>query len=116
MDTPPKEPRKRRKGRFGNRVRSPGVLRRVAVYVAASVLIVVGVAGIVLPFLPGWPLIIVGLVLLTGVNPWVRGALHRFLNRHPRLDSGYLKLRTMFKRKKPPPLAPQCSAESPPTA
>jgi hypothetical protein len=115
MDTPPKAPRKRRKGRFGNRVRSPGVLRRVAVYAAASVLIVVGLAGIVLPFLPGWPLIIVGVVLLTGINPWVRHALHRFLNRHPRLDAAYLKLRGLFTRKPPPAVAPTSGAP-PPTA
>jgi uncharacterized membrane protein YbaN (DUF454 family) len=95
-------------------VRSAGFVRRLVVYVAAGVLIAVGLAGIVLPLLPGWPLIIVGVVLLTGVSPWVRGALHRFLNRHPRLDAGYLKIRALFTRT--PPSAASTPGDAPPTA
>jgi uncharacterized membrane protein YbaN (DUF454 family) len=88
----------------------------MGIYVLSSVCVVVGLLGIVLPFLPGWPFLIVGLVLLTSVNPWVRGALHRFLDRHPRLDEAYLRIRGAFTRKKPGVAAGGPGSGAPPSA
>jgi hypothetical protein len=111
----PREPRRRRRERFGARRRSAGFLLRMGIYVVAGVCVVIGLAGIVLPLLPGWPFLIVGLALLTSVNPWVRGALHRFLDRHPRLDATYLRVRGAFTKKKPPAGAGVPTSGAPPS-
>ena len=89
-------------------MRDPSFMRLFVVYVLAIACVLVGLAGIVLPVLPGWPFVIVGLVLLAGVNPWVRRGLHRFLNRHPKLDRAYLAIRRAPVKEKPN--APQASA------
>ena len=41
------------------------------------------------------------LVLLAGVNKRVRGWLHRFLNRHPKVDRVYLAIRRAPVKEKP---------------
>jgi uncharacterized membrane protein YbaN (DUF454 family) len=84
---------KKRKHRFAAFRRDRGFVARLALTVLAAICLVVGVAGIVLPLLPGWPFIAVGLVLLAGVDRRLRRWLHRFLNRHPKIDHVYLKIR-----------------------
>lgn len=39
--------------------------------------VILGVAGIVLPILPGAPLLLAGLVLLSADHRWARDCLHR---------------------------------------
>jgi uncharacterized membrane protein YbaN (DUF454 family) len=41
------------------------------------VLLILGVAGLVLPFLPGTPLLIAGLVMLSAEHRWARNCLLR---------------------------------------
>lgn len=54
--------------------------------VAGVVLIVLGVPGLVLPFLQGVLMIVAGLVLLSSASPRVRRALEKARERHPALD------------------------------
>jgi hypothetical protein len=51
--------------------------RRIGVTVGGFVLLIVGLAGLVLPILPGIPLIIAGLALLASEYAWARRALER---------------------------------------
>jgi uncharacterized membrane protein YbaN (DUF454 family) len=61
----------------------------------------VGVLGIVLPILPGWPFILVGLAILTTLSPGLQRAWHRFLRRHPRLRSRLRRKRSAEGRRSP---------------
>jgi uncharacterized protein (TIGR02611 family) len=49
--------------------------KRVGVSVVGSVLILVGIAGLALPVLPGWLLIIAGLAVLSTEYAWAERAL-----------------------------------------
>lgn len=49
--------------------------KRVAVTIAGFILVLVGLAGLVLPVLPGWALIFVGLAVLATEYVWARRAL-----------------------------------------
>jgi uncharacterized protein (TIGR02611 family) len=49
--------------------------RRVAVTIAGFLLVLIGLAGLVLPILPGWALIFVGLGVLATEYVWARRAL-----------------------------------------
>jgi hypothetical protein len=57
-------------GRF---IRRSG--KRIAVTIAGSVLVLAGVAGLVLPIVPGWLLIIPGLALLATEYVWAQRLL-----------------------------------------
>jgi uncharacterized membrane protein YbaN (DUF454 family) len=56
---------------------------------AGWVLLMLGVAGLILPVLPGTPLLIAGLVMLSADHGWARNCLRRVklwirkLRRHP---------------------------------
>ena len=98
---------KQRSHRFGVFRRDRGFVVRLAIYVVATALIAVGIAGLILPVLPGWPFIIAALVMLASVNRWIRHVLHRFLNRHPKIDHAYLTVRgAPRKNGAPPPATP----------
>jgi uncharacterized membrane protein YbaN (DUF454 family) len=45
--------------------------------VGGWILVVLGVAGLILPFLPGVPLLIAGLVMLSADYRWARNCLRR---------------------------------------
>jgi uncharacterized protein (TIGR02611 family) len=49
--------------------------KRVAVTIAGSLIVLVGVAGLALPVVPGWALIFVGLAVLATEYVWARNAL-----------------------------------------
>jgi Putative transmembrane protein (PGPGW) len=51
--------------------------RRIGVTVGGFVLLLVGLAGLALPIIPGIPLIIAGLALLASEYAWARRALER---------------------------------------
>lgn len=55
--------------------------RRAAVSLVGFGLVAVGVAGLLLPILPGWALIIAGLLLLSREYSWAHAAL-AFARRH----------------------------------
>jgi uncharacterized membrane protein YbaN (DUF454 family) len=96
---------KKRKHRFGAFRRDRGFVARVALTALAIVCLLVGVAGLILPIMPGWPFLAVGLVLLASVNRRLREGLHRFLNRHPKIDHVFLTIRGAPPRKSKAPEA-----------
>ncbi len=49
--------------------------RRIAVTIAGVVVLLVGIAGLILPILPGWALIFVGLGILATEYVWARRLL-----------------------------------------
>ncbi len=51
------------------------ILVRAAVAIFGAVLLLLGVAGLALPFLPGWVLIFAGLAVLAGEFVWARRLL-----------------------------------------
>jgi hypothetical protein len=69
--------------------------RRAALTVVGFALVVVGIAGLVLPILPGWALIISGFVVLSREYSWANSAL-RFARRHA--ARGGQGIRTLFRR------------------
>ncbi len=58
---------------------------RVFLVVVGSMLLVVGIAGLFLPLLPGWLLIIPGLVVLAGEFVWAQRLLESARRRLGRL-------------------------------
>jgi uncharacterized membrane protein YbaN (DUF454 family) len=69
-----------------------GYPRSVRVAVAAFLLLL-GVAGIIFPVLPGVPFLVLGLFLLAGAWPAFGRLVRRWLRRHPRLLAAAKKLR-----------------------
>jgi uncharacterized membrane protein YbaN (DUF454 family) len=60
---------------------------------AAVGFLLVGLSGIVLPGLPGWPFLFVSLAILTTVSPALKRGWHRHLRKHPGLRRALKKLR-----------------------
>ncbi len=84
------EPRRRRRA-IHHAIRDwPGAVR----IALAAVCLLVGVAGIVLPILPGWPFLFVGLAILTTVFPGLERFWKARLRRHPKLRKALKKVQT----------------------
>jgi hypothetical protein len=81
-------------------VQSPGRSRwrRPAIIGAGSFLILLGIPGIVLPFLPGWLLIGLGLVVLSQEVHAVRRLLHWLRRRFPGLARRLAAAEARFQR------------------
>lgn len=71
--------------------------RRLAVTVAGFVLVCVGLAGLLLPVLPGWLLILAGFAVLSREYYWAHSCL-AFCRRHA--ARGGTKLRTATARRR----------------
>ena len=66
-----------------------------AVRIALAVLcLLVGLAGILLPILPGWPFLFVGLAILTTIFPRLERFWRARIRRHPRLRAVLRKVQT----------------------
>lgn len=61
---------------------------------AVAVLLVAGVAGLILPILPGWIFFGLALAILTTLSPGLGRAWRRYLRSHPRV-------RAALRRKRP---------------
>jgi hypothetical protein len=61
--------------------------KRVALIATGWGLLTVGAAGVVLPFLPGWPLIAVGLVVLSSEYVWAHRVLQSSRRRFPKIHA-----------------------------
>ena len=68
----------------------PGAVR----IVLAVLCFLVGLAGIILPILPGWPLLFVGLAILTTVLPKLERFWRARMRRHPKLRAALRKVQT----------------------
>ena len=66
-----------------------------AVRIALAVIcLLVGLAGIILPILPGWPFLFVGLAILTTVFPKLERFWRARMRRHPKLRAALRKVQT----------------------
>ena len=66
-----------------------------AIRIALAVLcLLVGLAGVVLPILPGWPFVFVGLAILTTVFPGLQRFWRARMRKHPRLRKILKKVQT----------------------
>lgn len=72
--------------------------RRAAVTVVGFTLVAVGLAGLLLPILPGWAFIIGGLLVLSREYSWAYSAL-AFSRRHA--ARGGASLRSLIRRARP---------------
>ena len=61
--------------------------KRVALIATGWLLLTIGAAGIVLPFLPGWPLIALGLVVLSSEYVWAHRLLQSSRKRFPKVHA-----------------------------
>ena len=57
---------------------------RLVALVAGYTFLAIGIAGLVLPVLPGWAFIAPGLIILSRHAPWARRVLDWARDRHPR--------------------------------
>ena len=88
----------RRRHRFGVFRHDRGLTARVALSVVGCLLVLMGIAGYVIPVLPGLPFLLPGLVILAGVSRWTRYRLHLLLNRFPAVDRLLLRFRGAHKK------------------
>jgi len=87
-----------RRGSSERRVRVLRMTRRVAVISAGSGLIIVGIVGLVLPFLQGVVLILLGLVLVSLYSPVFERLLLWLMRRFPSLEKSTLNRYKSFKQ------------------
>jgi uncharacterized membrane protein YbaN (DUF454 family) len=57
------------------------------------VLVMLGIVGIILPILPGWGLIFVGLILISLESPIVDQNINMLVSKNKKLEYYYLKTR-----------------------
>jgi uncharacterized membrane protein YbaN (DUF454 family) len=65
--------------------------KRIAAIAVGWLLVVLGVAGLFLPFLQGILFLLIGLVILSKEYRWARKLLTRLRSRFPRLDASLAK-------------------------
>lgn len=58
-----------------------------------TILIVIGFLGIILPVLPGWILVFVGLILITLESPTFDSYVNKLVSKNRHLEHYYLKSR-----------------------
>ena len=61
-------------------------IRRIAILILAWLFILLGIAGLFLPFLQGILFLLVGVLLLSRESEWARRHLDRLRARYPMLD------------------------------
>lgn len=66
--------------------------KRALVFIVAVLFIILGLAGLVLPFLQGLLFLAVGLILLFFIFPSLREKSHRHTIKYPKLHALLLKL------------------------
>ena len=68
----------------------PGPVR----FGVAVLCLLVGLVGVVMPILPGWPFLFIGLAILTTVFPGLQKVWTRQMRRHPKLRRVLRKVQT----------------------
>lgn len=79
------------------RARTPPLRRRL-ILAAGWGFIVLGLAGLVLPFLQGILFLAIGALLLTGRSPSAARLLQRILDRHPRAEALHDRAESSLRR------------------
>ena len=72
--------------------------KHAAIILIAIILVIVGVAGLVLPLLPGVLFIVVGLLLLSAYNPRFEFWIHEQTKKYPPLHRMALDLQAFIER------------------
>jgi len=63
--------------------RHRGGVARAALIVGGILLVLIGVALVVLPVVPGFPLVIIGVLMIAAANSWARNLLNSLERRLP---------------------------------
>jgi uncharacterized membrane protein YbaN (DUF454 family) len=84
--------------RLLHRIRDWPAAIRIAL---AVVCLLVGLVGIVMPILPGWPFLFVGLAILATVFPGIARFWRRRMRKHPHLRKAIKTVRRKSPVKKP---------------
>ena len=72
--------------------------KRVVVITVACLFLILGVVGLVLPFLQGVLFLIIGLMLLSVYSPTIRGWVDRIAAKHPHLEQVVTKVDSFIER------------------
>ncbi len=67
-------------------------LRKTLYLILGSSLILLGVAGLVLPIINGTILLIIGFIIISFENPALEKKLYAFTKRHATIHAWYIKL------------------------
>lgn len=67
-------------------------VKRISLQILGIVCLIAGIAGLVLPLLQGFLLIILGLVLISVSTPSVKHHIERHTHRHPKSKAVHQKL------------------------
>jgi uncharacterized protein len=73
-------------------------LRRIAIEIVGWTFIVLGIAGLFLPFLQGILFLLIGLFILSMQYAWAHRLLHRLRERFPRIAEQFDKAKTKAER------------------
>lgn len=77
----------------------PRRAKGILVLFAGILLVVIGLAGFAIPFLPGWLLIILGLIFLSLYFPGLRARIDSFTERWPKMHQAVHTVRTWVDQK-----------------
>jgi uncharacterized protein len=83
---------------------------RVLLHVLGVVLLILGIIGFFLPILQGFLFTFLGILVLAGVNPWLRRKVDGWLDRHPKMDRMYWKTILFAQRLRPDGRGKACRA------
>lgn len=75
-----------------------GYIKHTVIVFVAFMLIIVGLAGLILPFLPGLLFIVVGCLLISAYNPRFEFWLHEQTKKYPPLHTMALDLQAFIER------------------
>ena len=95
MTQPPKRPRP-----LHLAIRDWPAAVRIAL---AIVCLLVGLTGVLMPILPGWPFLFVGLAILTTVFPGLQRFWRARMRKHPNLRKALKKIQRKMPEKSPEP-------------
>lgn len=73
-------------------------LKRLLILIAALVFIILGVAGLALPFLQGFLFLIIGIILLSITSPRMRAWVDSHTVRYPRIHRVVEKMRARIEK------------------
>ncbi len=75
------------------------MVKRSVYFVLGIFLILLGIVGALLPFLPGFIPFIIGVVLLSKSSKTIRGYMHRLRDRYPKQFQRLHEMRERMSRK-----------------
>lgn len=74
-------------------------MKKIALCIAAILLIILGIIGIILPIIQGFPFIIAGLAILTIIFPALEEVVEIYIRKIPIMHKIYEKMRKIIHSK-----------------